>query len=388
MENNTNRVNLYERAMIGIHFPTSKSDIAKPLYKRATSNTVNGDSPDSAEQETYNATYSTASSEFLSEIETTYSSPRNIRRLFIGINTSVVHLWAPIVKNGKCKTTLEESVTAQDKIEQNEIGSLALRGKSDRHAVSNKRVGLEAIKGWSLKNLEEMYFDATLLINAENSTQRYIDTILKVYKPGGGVKDDNNEEFKKLIETILNCSLSKDYPRLKRIMFIADLDKIISNITNTSYTGQGADSLDKLRTDWFSSIDSTKLLGYIGCRGVNFGKLSYQFSACTGLYQFDSEFLVEKFRDIQRRIDRLKEEAKTANLQSETQDKTEINDFEKLLNELDNKGISEDIIYELLLAYGAGDFTKMTNYSASLSSEAVQKHGELIKKALLSCKRD
>lgn len=332
-------INLYNRIRAFIHVPNSLGEHDYPLYKRAVKKMDGSDNyVDTDEHDWENA--AARDKEWSSQIGATYSSPRNVRRLFIGVNTVVVHFWSPIVKNGVQGSSLVLKQRYRDRIEASELGAIVLHGESDKHKVTGSRSGLESLKQWSLRNLEELYFDWTAVYRAGSAKNEFFNiAIANVYR---SKKIGNYAPFKEAVAKLIsrNGNLDKDYPRLKRVMLIANLDKYIED--GVAYTGSGVDSVEKLADDW--GYDSA-FEGYIGADGVNRHGLCETFGLSPNIYEFDQLYLLDKVRDIMRSISKAKQEARsTAGLAESTGDEA-LGEFEQavlmLKNYTDDKTIAK-----------------------------------------------
>lgn len=324
-------LNLYKRTRAYVHVPNSMGNDAYPLYKRVdmTSDDVDGGDTaqwlDKAQKDT----------EWIGKINTNYGSPRNIRRLFIGANTYIVHFWEPVFSNGKqgSERILKKSSSKKLIYSPEFINE----GKNEKYSLGNSKAGLSALKDWSLKNLEEVYFDWTSIYSKQVGPV----AINKLYSLKG--TDLANGYIK---EVFLNfcCrtnNIDKDYPRLKVVAFISNLDDILEKVS-TAFSGVGREGLNDFRLNWIDELQKNQgdILSQhcvAGFYGVNARRLYDKFSTSPNIYEFD-KLLQEKFRRIASEIDKLRRESAQANKGDETQEedtgdktKKEKSDFEKNL---------------------------------------------------------
>ena len=119
-------INLYNRIRAFIHVPNSLGEHDYPLYKRAVKKMDGSDNYVDTDEHDWESA-AARDKEWSSQIGATYSSPRNVRRLFIGVNTVVVHFWSPIVKNGVQGSSLVLKQRYRDRIEASELGAMRAR---------------------------------------------------------------------------------------------------------------------------------------------------------------------------------------------------------------------------------------------------------------------
>ncbi len=345
-------INLRDRIKSACHYPNALGQMCYPLYKRATS-TVSGGEADEAEYGTL--ARANSDPEWAAKVVNNYGSPRNIKRIFIGVNRAIVHFWVPIVKNGNKSDGLIAKINFNtNKIEDSELFPILEKGESDKHKVSNSRIGIGTIKEWALSNVEEIYFDWTALASKNMNV---------VYGPGekavGGngmtakgivsmvygkhLQMEDNAQFKTFVSNIIvkNRSLEVEYPRLKRVMMIENLDSLLDS---TAYTGKGEDTVDKMAADWLDALDlKSSGLGYIGFKGSNYHKLSGKFRCTSNTYELDRLYLIDKFRDLSRDINRFEESNKASRLDKNAEvsnEGTTKNELDIYLNKLYDKVLS------------------------------------------------
>lgn len=325
-------LNLYKRTRAYVHAPNSMGNDAYPLYKRVDMTSDDVDGGDTTQW----LAKAQKDEEWSNKINTNYGSPRNIRRLFIGANNYVVHFWEPIVSKGKQGSERIVKRSSSKKLEY--TPEFITSGKNEKYSLGSSKAGLSTLKDWSLKNLEEVYFDWTAIY----SKQVPGDAINKMYSLKGV---DMANKFVKELFTTFCCrtnNIDKDYPRLKVVAFISNLDKVMENVS-TAYTGVGKEGLNDFRLNWLDETKKTHMnileqCCVAGFYGVNARRLYDKFSSSPNIYEFD-KILQEKFRRIAAEIDRLRRESAEANKADNTEEnqdedgkkRTEKSDFEKNL---------------------------------------------------------
>ena len=390
-----NSINLFNRTRAACHYPNAKGKAYYPLYKRATSNTNGGESD---EGEWGLLARAVSDPDWAKQIQSNFGSPRNIKRLFIGVNRAIIHLWVPVIKDGKQKSNLVEKISFGDVIDNAEVKPLISRGESDKHKISNSRLGISTIKEWALSNVEEIYFDWTALASKDNNTTPFgtngnkltaLGIMNRVYSHS---QMEDDAAFKDFISGLIaKKSLEIDYPRLKRVMMIENLDSLLDK---TAYTGKGEDTVDKMAADWLDVYDiKASRLGYIGFKGSNYHKVGTKFRSTINTYELDRLYLIDKFRDISRKINRENEANKiansTANSESEATESVN-NEFDKYLNTLYDRALSisgdkasaDKYLADTLSVLANADADRILSDVGNLNGETMSKLGKPIERAL------
>lgn len=273
-----------------------------------------------------------SNSNYVSDIErrnNIYTSPRNIRKIFIKETGIDVVYYRPIAGNSK---RLSETINYSTK--NRSLVQIAYEDFIREYKVQNsvKRVniagtGFTALaKDFSLSNLEELYFDWTLLLGNQNILNKFmqINSKLEDYSIQGlsvkekefytepnstkvqkvsvlqasQAKDTNASNF--LMEYISNIveDISTCFPRLKYIGFIGNSSevlhsegeltsqKLLSYEYHTLYNQYKADELkqrlckgDKFRFCIFADT------------GINL--FTAPFRVDSALYKFDADYLYD-----------------------------------------------------------------------------------------------
>ena len=322
-------LNLYKRTRAYVHAPNSMGNDAYPLYKRVDMTSDDVDGGDTAQW----LDKAQKDEEWANKINTNYGSPRNIRRLFIGANIYIVHFWEPVFSGGKQGSERILKKSSSKKLIY--TPEFMTSGKNEKYSLGNSKAGLTTLKDWSLKNLEEVYFDWTSIYSRQISPE----VINKLYSLKG--IDLANGYIK---EAFLHfcCrtnNIEKDYPRLKVVAFISNLDSVLENVS-TAVNGVGREGLDDLRLNWLDEVQKKQKEALSQCcvagfYGANARKLYDKFSSSPNIYEFD-KILQEKFRRIASEIDRLRRESAQANKAENNEEaddskKGEKSDFEKNL---------------------------------------------------------
>lgn len=269
-----NSININKLVRQGLHYPKYKG---VPLYKRVDNgiDTENG----------------TMTDEQLIKISaTTYSSPDNIRRIFITHKRVVVHFHHTLqgTKNtSKVREFIYEiPITVQD-IVQNRVQGNALK---------------EIFKPWVLSNAEEIYFDWSVV---GSTTVRNIGLgdLYKKYTMPQYYKDDKD------LASLLEYSTSnrpdwiEGYPRLRVVACIRDLDKLLEFTQTNKRSTFDTSKRDGIAQEmWLMTEVVSKGIKEIRTPLATkvFGRpsINTKYSLKDGIYLFDKEILKGYFENI------------------------------------------------------------------------------------------
>lgn len=328
-----------------VHRPISRKDSEmRPLYVRSDLNYVtDGNSND----EDYVRTKA-----WIEASKSHYSSPNNIRRIFITYNGVIEHLYRPYVGD-KNKLTERFFKYADINTEYNPVEILktisSQRSLQSLRGITKSGLGF-LNKEWSCSNLEEVYFDWTLLLCEEA-----LDCLgeNKIYRAINN-KDNkvNNLLFdyikNKLLPDMTNTSLKDIYPRLKYVGYIQDLFKLESVVKRKT----GEETAESLSEAWCMSqsvknhiFSGTSLFSIYQIPNVP--KYNTRFST-RSYYKFDSEILQAYFDRLEAKI--LKERQS-----EEGNSSLDINALEAILKRTEknhNLEMAQDVLIIMLQSSG------------------------------------
>ena len=307
------KINLYKRIRAYVHAPNSMGNDAYPLYKRVDMTSEDEDGGDNISW----INIAEKDSEWVSKIENNYGSPRNIRRLFIGANNFIVHFWEPIISNGKQGS---ERIIKKSSTKKLSVSEMLESGENEKYIIGPSKIGLDTLKDWSLKNLEEVYFDWTavytkqlkLNVNGQIQVIDMTNFIKQLYTKVNFNMKSNEVKQIFLDHCCRTNNIDKDYPRLKVVAFISNLDIMINNVS-TAYNGVGKEGIGDLQLNWLdeakkSYTDFFTKVSVVGFYGVNANRLYEKFSTSPNIYVFDS-LLQDRFRRLAAEIDKFKRES-------------------------------------------------------------------------------
>ena len=214
-----------------VHRPIVSKDPDKlPLYKR---NDGKFDIVDGKQ---------TRSDIWLSTVQKVYSSPNNVRRVFVTYKGVWVEYYRPIAGMNKDTLKFYDYSKVNDKFRPMEI----LR-KGQEGVISG--TGFRAIKGqWTCSNIEEIWFDWTLLLS-ETLDELNLRGILGAWTSKGTTQSDNGRVLKALFDRYClkdGGELRNIFPRLKVIGYCSELDTAL----NVYRRKTGEDSAEDFIKSW------------------------------------------------------------------------------------------------------------------------------------------
>lgn len=299
-----------------VHRPISSKDVDKyPLYKR-NDGTFDGGSG------------STRSDAWKSAVERTYSSPNNIRRVFITKKGVYLHYYRPVVGDSSKETAKFYSYSSvNDKFVPEELARRVLSGDN---SLSISKFGFGAFKGmWSCSNIEEIYVDWTILLSDDIRAFGLTGLLNTINSGKSGWDDKMGYSLWQLFERSCLSSgekCNKTFPRLKYIVYINRLDEVYNMIKRKP----GEESVEDMRNPWWKNpivdraVNSANV--YTARYIVPNVTKEYNNAYITrSFYSFDVEVLIPYFEDRKNKI--LK-----AQIEARKNAEANKSDFEKLLD--------------------------------------------------------
>lgn len=346
-------INLYNRARDSVHTPVVDG---LPLYKRV--NNANGGEYRSSD---FSHDNDTKTDKWKAASENTYNSPRNIRRIFLGENKTVVHFYKPIKRTtsgGNLNTSCVNQTSFSTKISIEDFVN-SLRGKASeaRVRIKGEKTGISAMNDWSIKNIEEIYVDWTGV-----ATRAYAEVVLKI-QGLHGISSSNI--VKSIFYTELGIMAGNDsnnmpnwrkkFPRLKVVGLVRNLDQAYEQ----SNFKPGTDSIEDMLRTWCDEplVRQMAAEGLCGIaihrfRSENMTTPEKEFSCDSGLYVFDRDILEPYAADLKRRIGRNSLEMGTAGINSSSQ--------EKAKEKVTQKGVLE-LAYDTIYKYSISPDREIEN---------------------------
>lgn len=328
-----------------VHRPISLKDSdMRPLYVRSDLNYVTeGNNLDRD---------SVRTKAWIEASKSNYSSPNNIRRIFITYNGVIEHLYRPYAGDtAKLTERLFRYTDVNPEYKPVDILKTILSTESLRILMDVYKSGLGFLnKEWSCSNLEEVYFDWTLLLSRDALDCLGVSKIYKALN----YKDSrvNNILFdyikNKLLPDMTNSNLKDIYPRLKYVGYIQDLYKLVSEVKRKT----GEETAESLSKAWCMSqtvkahrSSGTSLFSIYQIPNVP--KYNTKFST-RSYYKFDSEILQSYFDRLEAKI--LKERQS-----EEGNSSLDINALEAILKRTEknyNLEMAQDVLIIMLQSSG------------------------------------
>lgn len=289
-----------------IHRPITSGDPDKlPLYKR---NDGVFDENQSVKQ--------TRSDAWLSAVANNYSSPNNVRRIFITYKGVYVHYFRPF-KGDKSGVTEKFYPYSElyDKTAMNSDGTKSKKVFDPERILFTRdsqsevtKFGLGALRGqWTCSNIEEIYFDWTVLLSSDLHRLGLGSLLNTMIVPKGKTGPCRLNKGDILWTIFENACLSKGenaqktFPRLKVIGYIDKLEQIYHMIKRKP----GEESADDLQKSWISPY-----LGNLGKMNnifvmyypvPNVSKLNSKYIT-RSFYCYDVEVLEPYFETLKSKI--------------------------------------------------------------------------------------
>lgn len=232
-----------------------------------------------------------------------YSSPTNIRRVFITSSKVLVQTYKPIIRGGKPDTNgcwNESSLEVE-----NNIKEIFLNNEKERFTGNIFKI---FSKPWVISNIEEIYIDWSLLVSddIQNRFPEAAQLLQSIINNAGGRKI-NSDLPQRIFEDANGGnikSIRERYPRLKCISMISNLEQVINNQFNKGNSGSTED-FSKL---WIENeinkglVEQSNSVIILNTLFDDIGKVNRNFAIRDGVYKFDAEILKDYFISIQNMI--------------------------------------------------------------------------------------
>ena len=351
-----------------MHRPLSSSGFV--LYPKVEGYTGSEEGETQAEKDTA----------YIAQSKSNHNSPTNIRKVFITGDSVTVQYYTPMViknssnsQNGHWKTVkyskennLFEIATAM--LNYNKFYSQYLMEKT----INNKAVepnnyyvvgnGLGVIANpWVCSNIEEIYFDWTLLLSSEvapyfgnyASSQAIMSFITKSAK----ASEIKNEEIIKYFSAFTSGGikdLRKRYPRLRTIAMISNLKDVLEHPSMIKVDHQFS-NIEESKKTWYEAnrnlIAQSNSLVLMGDLTDSVDRLNKEFIVKDNIYKFDFDKLNGEVKRFIIKIDdykRQKEYGNTAYTEEQDTNLLEASELENKLLEIE-KEYGEKVLKNILI---------------------------------------
>lgn len=341
--------------------------------------------------ETGATTTGTKTEKWEKKAQSVYTSPTNIRRVFITHAGIGVEYYAPIKGLQGVTRWSDFSIDFQEVI--NDIQNHAATGEPLRYRVVG--TGIAAIaKGWVCSNIEEIYFDWSLFLSEELMNFGYGNLFLQFPNSAGNISNPIIEQiFKK---TCMNGvsdpnKIQERFPRLKQVAYVEDLYE-----RHQSYKQLGKRPLLDFTTTWVSKtkpvLSPNTTVAAWKIPGVT--KINPKYSIKPGTYTYDAEVLTPYFAKLEKDLTKLAYDLKegkpietdvslegfdTPSNQQIQQTKKTKGALEKSLDLIYGKGGEEDIIRAIAIIYKSSTKAdRLADYN-ELTPEGQERYGRYMK---------
>ena len=227
--------------------------------------------------------------------ENNYTSPTNVRRVFITGKRVMLQLYRPMIIKGAYDTrgTWRNVPFGDDSI----LGA-AISSVTDKSVIL-KGHGLNGLSNpWVLSNVEEVYFDWTLLASEsyKNAAIGCME-VLSAYINGkrGLLKSNVAIEMFNLVNMKGTKDLRSRFPRLRCIALISELEGALDDKFDKGETG--TDSIEESISLWISSQENINLLNkhkslmVVNEVTADIRLPNQEFALREGIYKYDQEVL-------------------------------------------------------------------------------------------------
>lgn len=304
------RVNLDREVSRAIHFPRFED---APLYTRV---------PDCKEAYVDKSEdVSNKSEAWIRKSQLTYSSPNNIRRLFITSEGVNVHLFQPIMYKGKGGNPSLSREKKYSQFKPEEAYMSLSQGKRDFVITKS---GLGALSyPWVASNVEEVYFDWTTLLSEDVLNMGMGNLLVDINSQQTTRVERSDIPYK--IFTNFCCrgeSISNKFPRLKVIGYIQQLSRVYKMVDNR----KGRESVEEMHKLWCTSPVIKSAGADPNCRVLlhyvdNVPKINLTYRIRDGIYLYDREVLLPYFESVKKKTE-----------SALKRDKEQKSEFEKILD--------------------------------------------------------
>lgn len=340
--------------------------------------------------------------------KTTYTSPTNIKRVFISSTKIVIQTYKPAIIKGVADskgTWREVSLAGDNNISEIIIKALNYNQDLSKYYMEKqinkeakepdkvilKGTGLGAISNpWVLSNIEEIYFDWTLLATENNRNLGIgCNELLEQYIKGKRGYISGEVALNMFLRA--NSANIKDirnrFPRLRVVGLISELSKILD-----AKHDKGRVDLSNLEESiklWVESetnielIKQSKSMIMINKLDKDIPKYNTKFSLRDGIYKFDRDILKNYFESYEEKVKeftRIKKDTTIEKSSIEIKDtRTEKSELEVLLDNLVRERCLADAKSVLLLSFAGSTVNEIEEVFMEMSTEGEKKYKALIK---------
>jgi len=339
-----------------------------------------------------NGTGSSRDNNWLRTAESCYNSPNNVRRIFITYKGVYVHMYKPIV--GDRNKALHKFYSFKSVDENIQLQNVLADILSNGNSYDIKNLGLKALKKpWVCSNIEEVYFDWTVLLSSSLSAYGYDRSILKRMLSKGTTAIQDGRILFDLFrrECVYDTEgLKNTFPRLKIIGYIDNLDDVYSKVQQyNSERGEklGGKTVETFCKLWYQSaivnaaVKSPNV--YVAMHKVPEVKNINDKFVTRAFYSYDVEILERYFSDLQNNMLEYIRKSKGTLVEDKSKENNATKNTEKSKYEIDLDNImssmgKEHVLVALRISSRNNPdvFNKLIN---EMSDEGKEKYMSLLK---------
>lgn len=324
----------------------------------------------------------TKSERWLNKVSKCYTSPDNIRRVFITHRAIYVSLYRPI-RNVSSSLQLERPLK-QDLLEV--CTGLVPPGPGLAPTFRVDGSGISAIaRPWVCSNIEELYFDWSVFLSHDIMNMGFGDVYHDVILAQGGKGPVNLNIIKQIFQRFCMGGvkdLKSRFPRLRCVGYIQNLDEVYKAVPMK----RGADSIEDFLNPWClnsivkSAIKSNQATIW-EIEPAN--KWILERSVKSNVYTFDREVLDGYFNNLESRIKafRRSELDKKADEQREQKiaEAQKIKgSFEKLADSIYEAGGIEAVKSSIMISLKHSTSAERHEIYESLTSDGKVRYGGIL----------
>lgn len=341
-----------------------------PIYARVDGEMDNGD-----------GRVGTKTEKWGNVVKKSYSSPDNIKRVFITHRAVYTHLYKPVPGVSSSSLKVEKAL----KIDLSEIalGIKAELGQKPAYKVTGS--GISAIaRPWVCSNIEELYFDWSIFLSQDILNLGFGDIYTNYIMTQGQNGNIPLEIIKQLFNRFCMSSIKEiksRFPRLRAVGYIQSLEEIY----NSEHDKSGIDSIEDLRKPW---CINPSVKAAIQCNQATIWKvegvpeLNYARSVKPNIYIFDRDILDIYFSNLESRIKTFlrnerdkREDTKKEKMMSEAQSVK--GSFEKLMDTAYSAGGIENVRKSVMIALKHSTSSERREIYDGLTNEGKLRYGDI-----------
>lgn len=334
--------------------------------------------------------------------ESTFNSPTNVRRLFIGDTKVFIQYYQPPVMSGKQNNYwLEYSLTDEDRLDKmaqdimtfnTRFSEAAAMGAKPPTPIKVTKTGMGAVaNNWKMSNLEEIYITPSVILS--DDIKQRINGAFAIFnglaqQPTGKIVKSNIPQL--IFESVNGGNIKNirtRFPRLRTVAFATNLEQALGVSGAKRFNEGQPKSLDEAGINWYSLANkcgATQVCSIV-VSVVPFDNSNdklLNFITRPGIYKYDATILdgyVVKYKEqitVYARANRDKALGKTpATEEKEVTTKTE---YEKLLDSMLDSYGEAAVQSTLMLVKSAKHKQELKDEISKMTKEGKEKYSKYV----------